>query len=141
MVAKKTATKKTEPKEPVFAEAEAVPEPETYEIRYDSNLQDREFYEPGIRYNRNPNTGRQEKEQVIPAIRIRSGQTVKLTKEQFEYLDGKNLILDAERKADRDKVKKDLLKIKSGREEPKQEMQVIPDSDKLKIFIDLPYRV
>lgn len=140
----KKATKKTvKAQEPEIEEVEEISEPEeeVYKIRYDSSLQDREFYESGIRYDRSSRTGRQERVKVIDPIRIRAGETLTLTKEQFEYLDGKGLILDAERKADREKVKRELLNVKSGREEPKQEMQIIPDSDKLKIFIDLPYRV
>lgn len=143
MAKKKATARKTAPKDPVFEETKPVEmeEPEFYKIRYDSAVEGREFIETGIRYERNPKTGKQEKNSVIKPIRIKAGETLKLTPEQFHYLNDKGLVLDAEKKAERDKIKAKLLNVKSGREEPKQEMQVISDEDKIKIFVDLPYLV
>lgn len=145
MARKKATTKKKKAAEPVVEEIDAVEEEPTieekegYKIKFDSAMEDREFYEPGVRYEKKD--GRTEKIDVIKPIRIRAGETKIITKEQLDYLMSKNLLLTSERKEDIDKTKRRLLNLRSGREGPKEEMQVISDEDKVKIFVDLPYLI
>jgi len=106
-------------------------------VQYITNMQDREFIEHGHTIVKD-SEGKKETEVVIPEFRIKAGETKVLDEDSFYYLFDKGMILDEDALRLKTQKREDLLKVKSGREEPKQEMQIISDEDKRQIFIHIP---
>jgi hypothetical protein len=123
------------PKEELTKDPEMI---RKYRIRYDTNMEEREFVEHGNKVVKDQNGIRDKVPQLSREIRLKAGQEMILTEEEFYYLYDKGLILDNAKLVVVNQVRGDLMKVKSGREEPKKEMQIISDEDKRKIFIHLP---
>lgn len=144
MARKKTATKpKVKDAVEDVKEVEEIKAPtkKIYVVKFDSEMENKEFIEPGVVYKQLPDR-RTQKINVLPEpFRIRAGQTLKIDQETYDFLIKKEALITAEQKAERDKYRAKKLKLKSGRAEPKKEMQTLSDEEKIKLFVELPYLV
>jgi hypothetical protein len=107
-----------------------------YTVVYKPTMKEREFIEHGNVFEEKGKVTK--KVPKIGEIRMKAGETRDLTQEEFNYLSSKGLILDENKLAKRNQLRGDLLKVKSGRAEPKKEMQIVADEDKRLMYIDIP---
>lgn len=136
---KKTTAKKQETEELAEEIVEAVePVEKKYKIIFESANDDRVFYEPGVKFKMNDVTKKLEKIKVIKPITLKAGQTKVLNQDEYDFLMDKGLLKSQEELEDIADTRRRLLKRSNARREPKEEMQVISDEDKVKMFIDLP---
>jgi hypothetical protein len=146
MARKKTATKpKVAAKDAVEDVKEVeeikVPTKKIYVVKFDSEMENKEFIEPGVVYKQLPDRRTQKINALPEPFKIRAGQTLKIDQETYDYLIKKEALITAEQKDERDKYRAKKLKLKSGRAEPKKEMQTLSDEEKIKLFVELPYLV
>lgn len=138
---KKKAAEKVE-EQPVVEEVKEMNEEEkTYTIRFDSELEGKTFIEQGVKYINLPDRQR-EKISILPEpFIIKAGETKVIDQTTYDYLIEKKVLLTEEEKEEKDKFRAKKLKLKSGRAEPKKDIQTFTDEEKIKLFVDLPYIV
>jgi hypothetical protein len=120
-------------------EKKSIPTKKVYVVKFESQMVGKEFIEPGIAYKQLPDR-RTEKITILKEpFKMVSGQTKTIDEETYNYLVEKEAIITLEQKEERDLYRAKKLKLKSGRAEPKKEMQTLSDEEKLKLFVELPY--
>lgn len=110
-----------------------------HKIRFDSELGG-EFRDEGKSYKR-VNGETEVIEHLKQPFVIKAGTEMTLDEETFKYLKDKGAIRSKAEQKERERLRRKLLVKRSGRAEPKKEMQTISDHDRYLIFTDLPHEV
>lgn len=126
--------------EPKVKEEVANAEEKKYTIKFVS-VEGREFYEPGVVFEEVKGKKLPQKVRVMKPLIMKSGQTKTLTKEEYDFLIGKGALATEEELSEKSTVRRELLRVKSGRAEPTQEMQTISDENKNMMFVDKPFLI
>jgi hypothetical protein len=101
-----------------------------------------EFRVPNIHYERVGKDGEREivEDRDEPFV-IKSGQTITVDEDTYQFLLKRKAILTPEKKAEQDRTRRKLLGLKSVREKPKKDPQTYSDEEMTKVFNDLPFEV
>ncbi|MDP3065881.1 MAG: hypothetical protein Q8N08_04005 [Methanobacteriaceae archaeon] len=110
-----------------------------HKIKFDNEMGG-EFIDHGISYKKVDNNTIVTNHLKEPFV-IKAGEEKTLDEETFKYLKDKGAIRSKAEQKERERLRKRLMARRSGRAEPKKEMQTISDHDKYLIFTELPYEV
>jgi len=113
----------------------------TYEVKFENDfIQDAEFIEPGIVYEKNEQ-GKPVKRQVIPEFKIKNGEKKSITKETYDYLREKGVLLTKKEREDVEKLRNQYKLKKYNRKDKESEPKLLKSKDRNKVFTDLPFVV
>jgi uncharacterized protein YnzC (UPF0291/DUF896 family) len=111
----------------------------TYKVKFESQITE-SFNDFGLTYHKDKD-GQIVTVEQIPPFQIKRGETKDIDQATYDYLKGKGAILSKAEKKEQDRLRKKYLRKRSGRAEPKKEMQRIAGAEKNVIFNDIPFEV
>lgn len=111
-----------------------------HKVKFDSEL-DGNFTDYGEEYEKDLKGNTVVIKKLPKPFKIKAGQELEIDDETFQYLLEKGSIRTKAEEKERQRLRKKLLVKRSGRAEPKKEMQTIPDEDRYIIFTELPHEV
>jgi len=111
-----------------------------YQIKFENGLGG-SFIDPGMSYSKDAQGNIVATDVLKSPFEIKDGQTLTVTPEVYQYLRDKGAIRTKAEQKERDRLRKKIMIKRSGRAEPRKEMQTLSEKERLLIFTDLPYEV
>lgn len=111
-----------------------------YKIKFENNLGG-VFVDPGVVYSKDNNGNIIATNVLKTPFEIKDGQTKTIDADTFNYLKEKGAIRNKTEQQERERLRRKLMIKRSGRAEPRKEMQTFTEKERLLIFTDLPYEV
>jgi hypothetical protein len=110
----------------------------TYKIKFNSALPEREFVVNGTKVKVLPD-GKKIKEQIVPKLVIKSGQTKEIDQATYDFMVDKDLLLTKEKKEEQDQLRTKYGGMQRNRAASESAPPNMTDEDKKLLSIDKPY--
>jgi hypothetical protein len=115
-------------------------EKKEYQIKFENGLKG-SFIDPGKIYTKDAQGNIIVTDVLKTPFEIKDGQTLTISKEIYQYLRDKGAVRTKAEQKERDRLRRKSMIKRSGRAEPRKDMQTFTEKERLLIFTDLPYEV